>query len=171
MDQPGDVNSCAGMPVSVPFTGSPAGTLFIWSNDNTATGLAASGNGNISFTSSAVTATEISNVTVTPAGSGSCPVDPVSFTITVEPEPAVDQPPNLVLCGGATVNVPFMGTNNTDFNWTNSNPNIGLAASGSGDIDFTALNPATVLRICLPDSTPDIYHYQSSGAFDDIAAG
>ena len=57
-------------------------------------------------------------------------------TITVNPTPTVNAISNQVLCNnittpGITLSGPVAGTT---FTWTNSNPAIGLAASGSGNI-------------------------------------
>ena len=139
VNQPNDVTVCAGSPVSVPLTGS-GGTTFPWTNDNTATGLAASGTGNISFTSANVTTQQVSTVTVTPT-QGMCMGTPVTFTITIDPKPTVDDPPNITVCAGDPVDVPLTSPNGSPtFNWTNNNVNIGLAGTGSGDISFTAAN-------------------------------
>ncbi|MCK6693836.1 MAG: beta-propeller fold lactonase family protein, partial [Thermoanaerobaculia bacterium] len=141
VNQPADVTVCSGQSVTVNFTGTPAGTVFNWTNDNTGTGLAAGGTGNINFVAANVTVQEISTVTVTP-NNGICDGDPVTFTITVNPRPQVDDPPNQTVCGGDQVDVAFTGSGtNPTYNWTNTNTAIGLPASGSGDISFTANNP------------------------------
>jgi len=141
VNQPAAVTVCAGAPVSVNLSGT-AGATFNWTNDNTAIGLAASGSGNINFTSANVANQEVATITVTPVRNG-CPGLPVSFTITVNPSPTVTDPPNQTVCSGAPVDVIFVGTGNPTFNWTNTNPAIGLGASGSGDISFTSANVAT----------------------------
>lgn len=124
------------------ITFSGTATNYSWINDNTATGLAANGTGNIaSFlatntSSSAITST----ITVTPS-SGSCTGTPVSFSITVSPAPTVTAPSNQNVCAGQqTTAINFTGTGTT-FSWTNDNTTTGLAASGSGSIlPFTATN-------------------------------
>lgn len=136
VNQPNDVEVCAGQTVSVPFTGSP-GATFSWTNDNTAVGLGASGNGNINFSSANVTAVQTATITVTPV-QGPCTGDPLTFTITVNPRPTVNPPGNQVVCAGEQVDVFFAGSGNPIYNWTNTNTAIGLGASGSGDISFTA---------------------------------
>ena len=142
VNQPADVTVCSGQSVTVNFTGTPAGTVFNWTNDNTATGLASAGTGNINFVAANVTMQEISAVTVTP-NNGICDGDPVTFTITINPRPQVDDPPNQTVCGGDQVDVAFTGSGaNPTYTWTNTNPAIGLPASGSGDISFTANNPS-----------------------------
>ncbi len=57
-------------------------------------------------------------------------------TLTINNAPTVNQVSNQRLClGGSTVAANFTGAvANTTYNWTNSNPAIGLPASGSGDI-------------------------------------
>ena len=137
MDEPPDVTVCAGQPVSVQFSGQ--GTGFSWTNSNTAIGLGASGTGNLNFTTANVAAQQTATVTVTPTG-GACPGYPETFSITILPLPSVNPIANITACGGAAVAVTFGGTAGATFNWTNSNPAIGLDASGTGNIAFTAAN-------------------------------
>ncbi|MFZ4634720.1 MAG: beta strand repeat-containing protein, partial [Saprospiraceae bacterium] len=134
VNEPADVTACANTVVNVPFTGS-AGATFSWTNNNTAIGLGASGTGNINFTTANVGAVTTGTITVTPING--CNGQPVTFDITVQPVPVVNDPPNQVVCSNQQVNVVFTGNAGT-YNWTNSNPAIGLPATGSGDINFTA---------------------------------
>ncbi|MEO6760546.1 MAG: hypothetical protein ABIO24_13890, partial [Saprospiraceae bacterium] len=140
VNQPANITGCGGNMVTVNFTGS-AGSTFSWTNDNPAIGLGSSGNGNISFSSTVVANQEVATITVTPAN-GPCPGVPKTFTITVNPANIVDQPTNVLACGSDPVSVIFTGTSPT-FTWTNSNPAIGLGASGSGNLNFNAANVAT----------------------------
>jgi gliding motility-associated-like protein len=67
-----------------------------------------------------------------------------TFTITVNPQPQVVAPQNQVVCNGAqAAAINFTGpSTGTTYVWTNNNPSIGLAASGTGNIGvFTANNP------------------------------
>jgi gliding motility-associated-like protein len=136
VNQPNDVNVCAGANVVTNFTGT-AGATFDWTNDNPAIGLGAAGSGNLNFVSANVAAQEQGNITVTPTING-CPGNPITFSIVVNPAPTVDDPPNLTVCAGEQVDVLFSGTVNPNFNWTNTNPAIGLGPNGMGDISFTA---------------------------------
>ncbi len=124
---------------AVNFVGTVAGTIFNWTNSNTAIGLAASGQGNIpSFTATNNTAAPISaTITVTPTTANGCTGTQVTFTITVNPTPTVNAIANQSLCeGGTTTAIIFSGaTTGTVFTWTNSNTAIGLPASGSGNIN------------------------------------
>ncbi len=140
--QPAPVAVCAGQPVNVVFSGS-GGATFNWTNDNTGVGLGASGTGNISYTSPSVTTQTVANITVTPVNAAGCPGTPRNFTITINPGPIANDPPNESVCAGEAVSVPLTGTALL-YNWTNSNPAIGLGASGNGDINFTAANVTTV---------------------------
>ena len=66
--------------------------------------------------------------------------------ITVLPTPDVTAPTDITCCNGAsTTAITFSGNvTNTIFKWTNSNTNIGLAASGKGNIaSFTSTNSST----------------------------
>ncbi|WP_276132228.1 PKD-like domain-containing protein [Polluticoccus soli] len=139
---------CAGLSTTaIALSGALSSTTFNWTNDNTAIGLAANGNGDIaSFTTtnggtSAMTGT----IVVTPVKSG-CAGTTTSFTITVNPAPTVNTVSNQSLCTNApTAPVTFAGAlNSTTFNWTNDQASIGLAGSGTGDIaSFTAINIGT----------------------------
>ena len=129
------------------FTGAVAGTTYSWTNNSPTIGLAASGTGNIgSFTAINNTSAPITaTITVNTSANG-CPGSSTTFTITVNPTPAVNTASNQTLCnGGATNAVAFSGAvTGTIYSWTNNNTNIGLAASGTGDISsFTAINNGT----------------------------
>ncbi|MHC1731146.1 MAG: PKD-like domain-containing protein [Bacteroidales bacterium] len=152
LNDPAEMTVCTGSATAVvTFTTNRTGgtTTYSWSNNNTAIGLGASGNGNLpSFTavntgSSPVSAT----ITVTPSFEG-CPGTPQTFTITVNPTAQVNDPADQVHCNGTAVPVLNFGTDrtggSTTYEWTNSNTAIGLAASGSGPLTaFTATNSGT----------------------------
>jgi gliding motility-associated-like protein len=135
----------------VSFTGAVTGTTFNWINSNPAIGLPASGTGDISSfiavnnTNAPISAT----ITVSPEA-GNCPGAAKTFTITVNPTPGVNQPADQQLCNGSTTAaINFAGNVGTaTYNWTNSNPSIGLASSGSGNIAaFTALTNASATTV------------------------
>jgi gliding motility-associated-like protein len=139
---------------------SGTGNSYTWTNSNAAVGLAASGNGNIaSFIATNGTAAPISStVTVTSVFTGggvSCNGGATSFTIDVNPTPSVTAPANVVLCNNATASaISFVGTG-TQYNWTNSTPGIGLAASGSGNIpSFVAVNLTATPIVATINVTP-----------------
>ncbi len=68
-------------------TSSPTGTV-AWTNNNTATGMGASGSGTIpTFTASQVTTQTISTITATPS-QGACVGTPVTFNLTVNNAPS-----------------------------------------------------------------------------------
>jgi hypothetical protein len=123
---------------AITFSGTVAGTIFNWTNNNTSIGLAASGQGNIpSFVAinngtTAVTAT----ITVTPTTPSGCAGTAITFTITVNPTPTVNAIANQALCeGGTTLAINFSGAvAGTVYTWTNNNTAIGLPASGTGNI-------------------------------------
>jgi hypothetical protein len=86
----------------------------------------------------------VDTVTVTPFANG-CYGPPTKYYITVIPSTiTVTPPPNQSVCNGqSTAAVNFSGTG-TSYTWTNSNPAIGLAASGTGNIpSFVGTNPGT----------------------------
>ena len=87
-------------------------------------------------------------ITVTPTftnGGVSCTGTAQSFTVTVNPTAVVNAVSSQTVCAGSsnsavTFSSPVAGTT---YSWTNSNPSIGLAASGTGNIpSFVAVNPS-----------------------------
>jgi len=136
---------------AVTFSG--VATSYNWTNDETSIGLAASGSGNIpAFTAvNAGTSPLVSTITITPHynnGGLDCIGIPVSFTITVNPNGQVNQPSSQVVCNNTSTSAINFGTMNsvgsTTYDWTNTNTNIGLAATGTGNIAaFTAANTGT----------------------------
>ena len=154
---PSDTTYCNGeSTTAINFSGNVANTLFIWTNSNTAIGLAANGKGNIaSFTAANSTTSPISaTITVIPYtvglngeddnGAGDdCGGTAQTFSIAVLPTPNVADPSDPTYCNGdATTVIGFSGNvANTIFAWTNDNTAIGLTASGKGDIaSFTIAN-------------------------------
>jgi gliding motility-associated-like protein len=78
--------------------------------------------------------------TITPnsIGSPSCAGAPFDLTVTVNPEPVVAVVANQIFCPSEVVSIPL--TSNVvgaTISWTNTNPSIGLAFSGTGNINYT----------------------------------
>jgi gliding motility-associated-like protein len=64
---PANVVNCEGSQTIVDFTGTTSNTNYLWTNDNTSIGLAASGTNDLSFTTQNPTnVAQVANVTVTP---------------------------------------------------------------------------------------------------------
>ena len=155
VNQPANMVICAGSPSgAINFTtvNSPGTTTYSWANDNNTIGPGDSGTGNIpSF--NAVNAGIVpvtANITVTPLynnGSVNCTGLSKTFTITVNPKGQINVLDDIALCHNEAAAISF-STNNangtTTYSWTNSNPAIGLVASGTSDnISFTATNAGT----------------------------
>ena len=168
-----NINTCAGDEINdINFSTLNTGgtTTYAWTNDNTDIGLAASGNGDIlSFTATNnTTSTLVATIEVTPTfenGGTSSTGNPETFTITVNPGAQVDSVSDQVLCVGELTNDILFTTTNTDgtttYAWTNDNPDIGLAASGNGDIlSFTAANNTTSALVATIEVTPT---YENGG--------
>jgi hypothetical protein len=133
---PGPQPVCSGQLVDIMFSGTA--TDYNWTNSNPAIGLAASGTGDINFTAATVGSTTTATITVTPV-SGPCTGTPVSFVITVSPGPTVNNIANVAQCAGSFVSVNFSGTPGATYTWDNDNTAIGLAATGTGNINFNSL--------------------------------
>jgi hypothetical protein len=86
----------------------------------------------------------VSTVTVTPYflnANVTCTGSNQTTLITVNPTPVVTAPINQVYCNNQIAPVTNISGTGTSYSWTNSNPSIGLAASGTGNISsFTATN-------------------------------
>ncbi|HNY01091.1 MAG TPA: hypothetical protein PKG48_00810, partial [Bacteroidales bacterium] len=171
VNQPASLTACRGAAVSVTFqTVVPGGTTtYSWTNDTPEIGLPASGSGNILFTAASPgNAPLVAVIEVIPTYTSqgvSCPGPSKSFTITVNPIGQVVNPGNQVVCNGSpTADILFTTQNTggtTTYQWTNTNPSIGLAASGSGNIlSFNAVNTGLVPAVATITVTP----YFANGA-------
>lgn len=76
-------------------------------------------------------------------GNQACSSAAVQFNITVNPAGFINNPGELAFCFGELAEVNF-GAGSTDetnsYSWTNTNPDIGLPASGQGNLSFEATN-------------------------------
>ena len=142
-------NNVAITPIIFTTTNLGGNNTYEWTNDNPAIGLAATGNGDINFTTTNNSiAPLIANITVTPIFTNngiSCNGSSETFTITVNPTIQINPISDQTICNGDNTNTIQFSTNttigNTLYNWTNDNPNMGLSANGSGDIpSFVAIN-------------------------------
>ena len=130
---------CTGVPANqIVFSSLTTGTTYTWVNDNTSTGLASSGSGDISsFTTTNTSSVKIlSNITVTPSANG-CTGTPFKFTLTVNPTPTVQPVQDFTYCNGtATTSIQFASPQTgTTYSWMNSNSTIGLQSSGTENIN------------------------------------
>ncbi|RYY83242.1 MAG: LamG domain-containing protein, partial [Chitinophagaceae bacterium] len=73
---------------------------------------------------------------------GTSPTDFTTTEVSVRPATFINTVPNMVLCNGAPSGViTLSGAAGLTFNWSASNPAIGIASSGTGSIaSFTASN-------------------------------
>jgi hypothetical protein len=156
---------CNGAPTTaVTFSGAVSGTVYNWANNTPSIGLAASGTGPIpSFNgTNAGTAPVTATITVTPSYTNNgttCTGTPATFTITVNPTATVNAVTNQTLCNTQSttaINFSSPATGGTIiYNWTNSAPSIGLAATGSGNIaSFVATNTGTTPVVATITVTP-----------------
>jgi len=141
-------NVCGGSSaVADNFNSNVAGSTYSWSNNNTSIGLGASGNGNIAsfVTSNTTISPVIATISVVPTANG-CAGSTQTFTVTVDPLPSVNAVSNLTLCNGTNTGaINFSGStvSGTAYNWTNNLTSIGLAATGTGNINSLSAVNAT----------------------------
>ena len=176
VNDPADQVVCNGSSTAtVTFgTGNTGGTTtYIWTNNATSIGLAASGTGDITaFTASNTsTAPVVATITVTPHfdnGSVTCNGPVQTFTITVNPAGQVNDPADKVVCNGSVTSVTFTTINTggtTTYSWTNDTPGIGLLAAGTGNIAaFTASNAFTAPVMATLTVTP---HFNNGSVICD----
>ena len=124
-------------------------TTYEWTNDNTAIGLPSNGTGNITSFNATNTSNSpiVSIISVTPTYTNngiSCRGNTMEFTITVNPTAQVNPTQNKTYCNNEVINTITFASSNiggtNSYEWTNDNPTIGLATSGTGDINFTTSN-------------------------------
>ncbi len=98
--------------------------------------------------------------TATALADSNCTADPGgligSGSVIVNPIPDINTVPNQTICGGELMNeVIFTGTGNS-YAWVNSDPSIGLAASGTGNLPaFMAVNNGMVPVVTTITVTPE----------------
>ena len=102
--------------------------------------------------------------TVTPITEEGCDGEDFKVTITVNPTPTMDAPPNIEVCNGEEVVIDFTTENTggvTTYEWSIINgPEIGLPDSttditdSDSDITFTASNPDPDPRVVIVSVTP-----------------
>jgi gliding motility-associated-like protein len=86
-----------------------------------------------------------------------CTGDTGVLTVTIHPTPVLTVPSDLTLCQATpTGNLNFSSTvASTVYNWTNSDPTIGLPLAGSGNIgSFNAINNTTSDKVATITVTP-----------------
>jgi hypothetical protein len=142
----GSTTFCAGSSVTLTASG---GATYLWSNG---------------ATSNSITVTNAGTYSVTATSAEGCVSAPASITLTQLPSPTVNAITNREVCHNAipVTAIAFSGNiSGTVYNWTNSNPSIGLAASGTGDIaSFLGQNTGTVPVYATITVTPS---YTSDG--------
>ena len=160
VNDPQDLVLCHGTGVNgVQFSGTSA--INNWTNDLPALGIGSSGSGTLPafLATNNGTVPIVANLSVTPSFNGltTCPGDIETFTITILPAPTVTVLPNQIICNGSNTNtLNFSGTA-TSYNWSNSQPSIGLSSSGSGNIVSFLANNTTGSNIVANISATPIY--------------
>lgn len=122
----GQASYCFSEPNPTPAVTGTAGGTF----SATPAGLTIDPNtGEIDLATSAANTYDITYTTTSPT----CP-DANTVQVTVGSGPTVNPVPDTTVCENATTDIFFSGSAGASFSWTNDNTNIGLPASGTGDI-------------------------------------
>ena len=153
---PASETICSGDATNIALSGSVTGTAFNWTVSQSGVTGATNGSGTSIAQTLTATGTTPGTVTysITPSANG-CTGTTVDVTVTVNPEPSVNTVTDQELCHNeSTTAITFAGTA-TDFQWTNDNPSIGLAGSGTGNIAaFTAINTSGTPEVATITVTP-----------------
>ncbi len=116
-------------------------TEYIWTSDNTDIGIAADGEGNISFVARNETnQTILSTVTVIPKSRFGCEGLPVTFTIVVNPLPDASFEGAEMVCSGSTIT---MTPTNPGGVWTSSDESVAIV-DADGIVTALAAGTATI---------------------------
>lgn len=138
---------CSNATVFVPpFTSTPAGATFAWTNNNSTIGLTAGGTGNISsFTGlNPGSGSNAGTIAITPTLNG-CVGSPTTFTITIDSPPVANAGNDVTLC----VNAP--GTNQI------GQPTV--AGVSYSWVPTTGLNDATIANPIFDGSVAGVTNY------------
>lgn len=136
---------CSETTTNIPLSSNVNGTTFSWTVSQTGvTGASSNDTGSaIIQTLTATGSTPGTAIyTIIPTAT-SCDGEPLTVTVIVNPLPVVNVPASLEVCSGT--NIPATAFTSlpagATYNWTNSNPAIGLVSSGGGNIpSFIAEN-------------------------------
>ncbi|MBK6951519.1 MAG: PKD domain-containing protein [Crocinitomicaceae bacterium] len=135
--------SCGGTNGTITITGLSNSTVYnvSYTDDGTPVGpISLTSNGAGAITITGLNAGSYTNFV---AALGACSSASATVVVLVDPAaPTVTDPADQTLCANTnTTAVNFTGTAGATFNWTNTTPSIGLAASGTGNIAaFAATN-------------------------------
>ncbi len=153
---PASETICSGDATNIALSGPVTGTTFNWTVSQSGVTGATNGSGTSIAQTLTATGTTPGTVTysITPSAND-CTGTTVDVTVTVNPEPTVNTVTDQELCHNeSTTAITFAGTA-TDFQWTNDNPSIGLAGSGTGNIAaFTAINTSGTPEVATITVTP-----------------
>ena len=141
-----------GIPLTINYTGGYGTPNYQWNIVNGGTPTPIVGANGANFTPSIFNQAGTYNysVTISLSGNGCDAMQSALAQIIVSPVPTVNPVSSVTYCNAdITTVIPFTGTiAGTTFAWQNSNINIGLAASGNGNLpSFTAanLNPVGIV--------------------------
>ncbi|GAB4500018.1 MAG: hypothetical protein OHK0019_37900 [Saprospiraceae bacterium] len=144
VEQPPNVTVCPGEQVFHHFTGNA--WEYFWSNSFNLgqqaycpSGSPPNGTGDVDFIATNSDNIPLTCIMAVYPRQGDCIGNVKFWTVTVLPAPTMTKPADVSVCGGAPVAVTFTGTPGATFSWTNDNPAIGLAASGTGNLNFITL--------------------------------
>ena len=167
------INSCESPRVNIIVTVSPTppaptvSTPITYCQNATATALSATGTNllwyNVATGGTGSTTPPTPNTTTTGNTNyyvsqtiNSCESPRVNIAVIINAAPTINAISNQIVCANtSTIPINFSGVGTNNFNWTNNNTAIGLAANGTGNIaSFTALNTGTTPVIATITATP-----------------
>lgn len=158
----GSEDVCTGGTVTVSGAGASNGTI-LWTHDGSGT-LTDETTLTPTYTAGSLDSENTVTLTMTVTSDNTCSPQTATaiFLVNVLPEAQVNQPADQEICNGtSTAMISFTTTNTTGtttYSWTNTEPSIGLAASGTGNIiaPFTGSNSGTAPLVATIVVTPHL---------------
>jgi gliding motility-associated-like protein len=151
---------CSGSNVTISLASNVAGTTFAWTSSASAGISGNTNNSGSTITNTLLNATSNTGTvtySITPTANA-CSGTAVTTTITVNPVAQMTGLNNISVCPGANIAPPAFQSipAGASFTWTNSNTNIGIPASGQGNLVAwnapinNSINPIVGLIIVTP---------------------
>ncbi|MDN3705867.1 gliding motility-associated C-terminal domain-containing protein [Myroides ceti] len=164
---------CVDEAIQINFNSSDPATTYLWTNDNTAGGIAASGSGSI-FVPQAInhtSSTIISNIRVVPVLNG-CEGMAVDIQVKIFARGDVAPIQDMIVCDGDTVPEILLKPSNapdgTGYFVSNSNPSIGLSdyfqVTDDKIASFVALNDTNTVKTAVLTIQPYVIGEGCGGA-------
>ncbi|MES2285610.1 MAG: PKD-like domain-containing protein [Bacteroidota bacterium] len=159
---PSSQTICTGDTSSIVLTSTVAGTTFTWTASQLGVSGGSDGGGDTiaQILSATGTVPGVITYTITPNAPGDCPGQPITVSITVNPDPIVTATPmaQIICSGGTTAVILHSNVSSTTFAWTVVQTKVTGATAGTGSnitqtLSATDSIPGTAVYSVIPTDT------------------